>query len=130
MPLKLSLKPNEKVLVGTAVLCNGSTKAEFVVLNHVPVLRQKDIITEEEADTIAKKLYFAILSMYVEPNKEKVFHDFYFLLMRQLLLTPIDNEGVDLMVEMSHRIIEGDHYKALKVCKKLIAYEKEILNNG
>ena len=56
MPLKLTLKPNEKVLIGTSVIANGPAKTEFVVLNRVPVVREKDIITEEKADTIAKKL--------------------------------------------------------------------------
>lgn len=129
MPLKISLKPNEKVLVGTSVICNGNTKSDFVVLNRVPVLREKDIITEEEANTTAKKLYFSILNMYIDPPKEKYFHKLYLLLLRQLISVEIDSDGVELMVEMSRRIIEGDHYKALKLCKKLISYEAERLNN-
>ena len=36
MPLKLTLKPNEKILIGTSVIANGSAKTEFVVLNRVP----------------------------------------------------------------------------------------------
>ena len=52
MPLKLTLKPNEKVLIGTAVLTNAGPKAEIIVQNTVPVLREKDIITEENADTL------------------------------------------------------------------------------
>ena len=58
MPLKLTLKPNEKVLIGTAVLTNAGSKAEIIIQNNVPVLREKDIITEENADTIGKKDIF------------------------------------------------------------------------
>jgi flagellar protein FlbT len=58
MPLKLTLKPDEKVLIGTAVISNAGQKAEIVIQNTVPVLREKDIITEEKADTIAKKNIF------------------------------------------------------------------------
>ncbi|MGB0697376.1 MAG: flagellar biosynthesis repressor FlbT [Rhodospirillaceae bacterium] len=130
MPLKVTLKPNEKILVGTAVIANGPAKSELVILNRVPVLRQKDIITEEQADTVAKKLYFAILNMYVAPEREKDFHNLYFLLLRQLILMPIDAEGIDLMVEASQCIIAGDHYRALKVCRRLIDYEAEVLKNG
>ncbi|MCP4394133.1 MAG: flagellar biosynthesis repressor FlbT [Alphaproteobacteria bacterium] len=129
MPLKISLKPNEKVLIGTAVICNGNSKSDFVVLNRVPVLREKDIITEEQADTVVKKLYFSILNMYIDPPKEKQFHKLYLLLLRQLIASDINNESIDLMVEMSRRIIEGDHYKALKLCKKLMSYEAEKLDN-
>lgn len=130
MPLKLTLRPNEKVLVGTAVIANGPAKAEIVVLNRVPVLRQKDIISEDEADTPAKQLYVAILHMYVEPAEERRYHKLYFHLLRQLIEMTIDVRIVDLMVDISRRIVEGDHYRALKLCRKLIQYESEVNSNG
>ncbi|MBK1665947.1 flagellar biosynthesis repressor FlbT [Rhodospirillum rubrum] len=130
MPLKVTLKPNEKILVGTAVIANGPNKAELVILNRVPVLRQKDIVTEDQADTVAKKLYFAILNMYVAPERERDFHNLYFLLLRQLILLPLEPRAIDLMHEVSECIISGDHYRALKVCRKLIDYEAEVLRHG
>ncbi len=84
MPLKLTLKPNEKVLIGTAVILNAGAKAEIIIQNTVPVLREKDIITEGDADTITKKIYYVILSMYADPNSEKEFHDIYFKLVKEL----------------------------------------------
>ena len=51
MPLKLTLKPNEKILIGTAVITNAGPKSELIVQNTVPVLRERDIITEDKADT-------------------------------------------------------------------------------
>jgi flagellar protein FlbT len=130
MPLKVTLKPNEKILVGTAVIANGPTKSELVILNRVPVLRQKDILTEEQADTVAKKLYFAILNMYVAPDRERDFHNLYFLLLKQLIQLPMEARGIELMHEVSQCIIGGDHYRALKVCRKLIDYEAEVLKHG
>ena len=129
MPLKLTLKPNEKVLIGTSVIANGPAKTEFVVLNRVPVVREKDIITEERADTIAKKLYVTILNMYITPAREKDFHGIYFVLMRQMILIPVDARAVDLMVEMSQHILASDHYRALKLCRQLIKFEAEALAN-
>ena len=129
MPLKLTLKPNEKVLIGTAVIANGPAKTEFVVLNRVPVVRERDIITEEKADTVAKKLYVTILSMYINPAREKDFHGIYFVLMREMILIPIDARAVDLMVDMSQHILAGDHYRALKLCRQLIKFEAEALAN-
>ncbi len=129
MPLKLTLRRNEKILIGNAVLQNGESKSEFVVLNHVPVLREKDIMTEAAADTVAKKIYFTILNMYVTPEQEQGFHKFYFLLLKQLLVMPLGEEGLDLMMETSEHIIAGDHYKALKSCRKLIDYEAEVVSH-
>jgi len=130
MPLKLTLRRNEKILIGNAVLQNGDAKSEFVVLNHVPILREKDIISEDDADTFAKKIYHTILNMYVAPEQERSFHKFYFLLLKQMLVLPLGDEGLDLMMQMSEHIIAGDHYKALKLCRELIDYEAEVLSHA
>ena len=42
MALKLTLKPNEKVFIGGAVVQNGENPAELSILNDVPLLRGKD----------------------------------------------------------------------------------------
>lgn len=130
MPLKLSLKPGEKVLIGSAVVANGPHKNELVILNRVPVLREKEIITPEQADTPAKKLYVTILNMYVNPDREREFHQVYFLLLNQLVHMSTDMRMIDLVLDVSKRIIAGDHYRALKLCRKLIDHESEVQENA
>lgn len=130
MPLKITLKPNEKVIIGSAVISNGQSKTELVIHNRVPVVRQKDLLNEEDADTPAKQIYYIILNMYLNPSSEVSFHDFYQPLLRHIIEMSVDERGVNLSVDMSKRIIEGDYYKALKICKKLIEYEAELTNDG
>ena len=129
MPLKLTLKPDEKVLIGTAVLTNAGPKAEIIIQNTVPVLREKDIITEEKADTLVKKIYFVILSMYVDSKNEQKFHDIYFKLVKELFNAYPDQVILALVMEISQKILEGKHYQALKSCKKLLKFEAELLAN-
>ena len=129
MPLKLTLKPDEKVLIGTAVISNAGAKAEIIIQNTVPVLREKDIITEDQADTIAKKIYFVILCMYADPNSEKEFHDIYFKLVKELFNAYQDQVLLAQVMEISQKILEGRHYQALKICKKLLNFEAELLAN-
>jgi flagellar protein FlbT len=130
MPLKITLKPNEKVIIGTAVVSNGHSKSELVIHNRVPVVRQKDLLSEEEANTPAKKIYFMILNMYLNPGKEVSFHDFYSPLLHHIIGMSVDERGIELSTDMSKRIVEGDYYKALKICKKLIEYEAEVIKDG
>jgi flagellar protein FlbT len=127
MPLKLTLKPNEKVLIGTAVLTNAGSKAEIIIQNNVPVLREKDIITEENADTIGKKIYFIVLNMYVDAKNESEYHTIYFKLINELMDLAPNTEILALIMEISQKILEGEHYIALKVCKKLLNYELELM---
>ena len=129
MPLKLTLKPDEKVLIGTAVLTNAGPKAEIIIQNTVPVLREKDIITEENADTLVKKIYFVILNMYVDSKNEQKFHDIYFKLVKELFNAYPDQVILALVMEVSQKILQGNHYQALKSCKKLLKFEAELLAN-
>ena len=129
MPLKLTLKPNEKVLIGTAVLSNAGSKAEIIIQNNVPVLREKDIITEENADTICKKIYFVLLNMYVDGKNEGEYHKIYFKLINELMDALPNTENLALILEISQKILEGEHYLALKVCKKLLNFESELMAN-
>jgi flagellar protein FlbT len=129
MPLKLTLKPDEKVLIGTAVISNAGQKAEIVIQNTVPVLREKDIITEEKADTIAKKIYFMVLNMYVDTKNEREYHNIYFKLVDELFKSSSSPEIMAYIMETSQKILEGDHYQALKICKKLLNYEAELLTD-
>jgi flagellar protein FlbT len=130
MPLKITLKPHEKALIGTAVIANGPTKAELVILNKVPVLKEREIITHEDADTVAKKIYVTVLNMYANPRAEKEFHEIYFAFVREFIGAAPNEKVLAIIMEMSQKILEGDHYQALKVCRKLIEYEQEVLDNG
>jgi flagellar protein FlbT len=127
MPLKLTLKPNEKVLIGTAVLTNAGSKTEIIIQNNVPVLREKDIITEENADTISKKIYFIVLNMYVDSKNESEYHSIYFKLINELMDIAPNTEILAMIMEISQKILEGEHYIALKACKKLLNYELELM---
>ena len=129
MPLKLTLKPNEKVLIGTAVITNAGQKSEIVIQNTVPVLREKDIITEENTDTICKKIYFMILNMYVDPKNEEKYHEIYFKLVKQLFNACPDQVLLALILEVSQKILEAKHYQALRTCKKLLNFEAELIAN-
>ncbi|MAI10984.1 MAG: hypothetical protein CBD27_00520 [Rhodospirillaceae bacterium TMED167] len=129
MPLKLTLKPDEKVLIGTAVITNAGQKCEIIIQNTVPVVREKDIITAENADTIVKKIYHVILNMYVEPKNEPEYHEVYFKLVKELFNACPDQVVLAMIMEVSQKILEGNHYQALKKCKKLLNFEAELLAN-
>ena len=129
MPLKLTLKPDEKVLIGTAVIVNAGQKSEIIIQNTVPVLREKDIITEENADTHTKKIYFMILNMYVDPKNEAEYHKTYFKLVDSLIEVLPDKRVLAYIMVISQKILEGNYYQALKECKKLISFEAEVLAN-
>ena len=65
MGLKISLKPDERIIISGAVLKNGSARSDFVIENNLPILREKNIMSLTEANSPCKRIYFAIQLMYV-----------------------------------------------------------------
>lgn len=128
MPLVLTLKPGEKVILGGAVIKNGSTVAHLQIENKVTLLRQKDILTETEATTPCKKIYLVIQLMYIgdglTPELDKVYWD---LVREVLAAAPSTN---DLISQMSAYIVDSSFYSALKIARKLISYEEELIKHA
>jgi len=125
MSLKLRLKPEEKVLVGKAVIQNGPRTSEFVVENNVPILRQKDILTEEEANSPSRRVYFVIQLMYIDTEKLVEYHGKYWELVNDILAAaPSTRPYIE---KISEQILACDYYQALKLTRKLMNYEEELL---
>src|ERR1700744_1726250 len=77
MPLKLSLKPGEKFVLNGAVLANGDKRISLVIQNKACVLREKDIMQPDAATTPARRIYLAIMMMYLDGESSHVpYNDF------------------------------------------------------
>lgn len=124
MALRVELKPGEKIIVGDCVITNDNQRTRFLVEGRVPILREKDIMTAERADTPAKRIYLAIQLMYTSHDPRQ-HHEIYFTLIRELVqAAPSTWPQVEII---NNQILTGDLYKALKEAKKLIAYEQELI---
>ncbi|MDD2539851.1 MAG: flagellar biosynthesis repressor FlbT [Desulfuromonadaceae bacterium] len=127
MPLKLTLKPGERIIVGGAVLTNGSTAANLLVENRVPILRQNDILTEAKATTPCKQVYLIVQLMYIDGLTSEL-AQMYWDLARDILTAAPSTNG--LISQISAYILETNFYLALKAAKKLIFYEEELIKNA
>jgi flagellar biosynthesis repressor protein FlbT len=127
MALKLSLKPHERVIISGAVVTNGPAASILFVENNVPILREKDILTEEQADSFCKKIYLVIQLMYLGevPNVELA--QIYGQLVTDLLIAVPSMK--DLISGITAYILDGKFYQALKQAQQLIQYEEELLNH-
>ena len=127
MPLKLVLKPHERVVLNQAVIVNGRQKAELILENKASVLRERDIMTEEGADSPAKKVYFVVQMMYLFPKNMRFYQDKFNLLVRDFLQAV--PSATPFVLEIGESVIRGDLYAALKQCRKLMNYEGEVLEH-
>ncbi|MCB9964297.1 MAG: flagellar biosynthesis repressor FlbT [Rhodospirillales bacterium] len=127
MALVIDLKPNEKILVGTAVITNDSQRTRLHIAGDAAILREKDVMREEEADSPCKKIYFLVQCMYLARNP-KEYHQKYFDLVRDIQMAAPSTTG--FFLNINEKIIEGHYYKAMKDARELINYEQELMTNA
>jgi flagellar biosynthesis repressor protein FlbT len=126
--LKLTLKPDERVIIGGAVVRNAGGHTSLSVENEIPVLRGKRVISPDSVATPAQRLAFTIQLMYLSGGRTEELEQVYITLM-----TDIGREapstGPRLRV-ISDAVITGNYYLALKQSWELIVYERELIKNA
>jgi flagellar protein FlbT len=128
MALKITLKPGERMVIGGAVLTNGNpASCDLVIENKTPILRQKDILTEEKADSPCRRVYYAIQLMYVDEHNLAEYHKAYWDLVNDLVRAAPST--LVLIDSISEHILQRRYYQALKLTKRLIDYEQETIQH-
>jgi flagellar protein FlbT len=126
MSLKITLKPHERMIIGGAVVTNGSTKSELYVENTVPLLRQKDIMGEQDAKSLCRQVYFTVQLMYIDEENLSTHHNTYWKIVKVLVKAAPSMVG--FIDQISELVLSRQYYSALKIAQKLIDYEQEVLH--
>lgn len=117
MPLKLVLRPGEKMIVNGAVIGVGDHPVSLFFYNKVNFLRGREILKEENCDTIEKKLYFVIQLIYIFPDDEAGNRRNFELVFEEARAAHPDKP--ELFAEIHDLVQGGNNYRALKLCRKL-----------
>jgi len=125
MSLKIRLKPQEKMLIGSAVISNGDRTTEFFIENKVPILREKELMKEEAASTPGRRIYFLVQLMYVDEDNFATYHDQFWTIVREVILAAPSTTPI--ITDICHEIMSRRFYTALKVARQLIDYEQELV---
>jgi flagellar protein FlbT len=129
LPLKLSLKPGEKFVLNGAVVQNGDRRGVLVLQNKASVLREKDIMQQEQANTPARRIYFPVMMMYLDEAGAERYYDEFVRRMSEFMGVIRNPNVLADCVDVSKFCMEREYYKALMLCRKLIEYEDERLGN-
>ncbi len=126
MALVIDLKPQEKILIGEAVITNSSQRTRLHISGDAPIIRQKDIMQEEDANTPCKRIYFIIQCMYISPSP-KDYQEKYFSSIEEIQKAAPSSSI--FFMQINDQIMDGAYYKAMKIAKQLIDHERELLEN-
>ncbi|CAN5210222.1 flagellar biosynthesis repressor FlbT [soil metagenome] len=129
MALKLSLKPGEKFVLNGAVVQNGDRRVSLLLQNKASVLREKDIMQEDEVTTPARHIYFPVMMMYLDEAQSDKYYDEFARRMAEFMNVIANPPVLADCVAVSRHIMDREFYKGLMMCRKLIEYEDERLAN-
>lgn len=128
MPLKITLRPHEKMIIGPAVISNGNSTCDLIIENRVAILRGKDILKEEDAISPAKRIYYVIQLMYLDPDNIAKYYESYCSSVREFLNAVPSAFGQ--IKKISAKVLAGDYYRAMKLSGKVIEYENDLINQS
>ncbi|MEY2712285.1 MAG: hypothetical protein RL005_507 [Planctomycetota bacterium] len=128
MALRLKLKAGERAIVGGAVIRNGSHRAELVVENDTPVLRESDVLRPDAVRTPCERIYLTLQLMYVDDSAPELYADAYRTLTDEVLTAaPSLAARVRAIDEQVRR---GRLFQALRQARILIEHERELLSHA
>jgi len=128
MARRIELKPRERFILGGAVIRNGDARSEWILENNVPILRGKNIMSLEDADTPCKRVYFPIQLTYVEGGNLEGHQETYWAVVRDIVKAA--PSLLDLVDAINEHIVGGRYYEALKLTRKLINEEERIIQHA
>lgn len=129
MALRISLRDGEKMIVNGAVL-RSVGRTDLSIENNAAILRGRDLMSPEEANTPARRLYFACMMAYVDQGELNGHHDNIIRLVSELMEALQSPEAKSVCISFAQKVATGQFYKALGDCRWLINYETEALQRS
>jgi flagellar protein FlbT len=124
MPLRVELKPFERIVIGETVIINSGTRTSFLIDGEAPILREKDTVTAETANTPVKRLYYCVQMMYLKNDIPRYRVTYQGLIKELREALPAARDAIDAA---NNHVSGGALYKALKEIRKLMKVEEGLL---
>lgn len=126
MSLRISLRDGEKMVINGAVL-RAVGRTDLIVENHAAILRGREVMAPEEADSPARQLYFTCMMAYIHPEELTTYQGRMLDQLRDLIEALEAEDAKAACISFAHRVAKRDYYRALSDCRTLIQYETEAL---
>lgn len=126
MALVIDLKPKERIIVGNAIITNDNQRTRLQIEGEAPILRERDVMREEDATSPCKRIYFIIQLMYLAKEPTELYETYFSALREVQEAAPSTSL---LIADISQHILGGHYYKALREARKLIDYEQELISH-
>ena len=128
MPLNLTLKPNEKLIVNGAVVSNNSPRSVTLTFhNKAQLLQQKDVLLPEEANTPLLRTYFALQCLYLDAEGAEGHRKLFMEFATDLFAATSNAEIRGAITSALVHVGAGEFYRALSALRGALPAERKLL---
>jgi len=127
MALRLTLKPNERIVVNGTLIRNGGRAGEIIIETQCRMLRESEIIREDEVDTPCKQIWMTMQVLHLADDPSEA-HTLLFTQATELM--KVMPSAAPYIAAMNSAIEEGHTHKAIKEIKRLVQHERELLEQN
>ena len=119
MALKLTLKPNERILINGCIVRNSDRRQLLLIENKADVVREGDLLDENDARTPVKEVYYFVQAALLDP---KVRAKLVPIVQKKLgKLVPVFHDDMAQHIfEAANHASNTDFYKAMRSLRPLI----------
>lgn len=123
MPLKLTLGPNERVIVNGCAIHNTGRTHALRIEGRADVIRGKDVLSPEEANAPVSRVYFMVqTALTCPPSREEVLPRIRSGLSDLALV--FGGGNLQHVVEAASLVQQNEFYKALARLRPLLRQER------
>lgn len=126
MALRLTLKPNEKLIINGCVITNADRRQVISIENKADIVRGAHLLDENDAATPVKKVYFFVQSALLRPE---IRDDIVPVIQKNLgQLAVVFNQDIAAHIfEAANYISNQEYYYAMRSLREVMAYEQELM---
>ena len=127
MPLRLTLKPEERIIINGCTIRNAARRQTLTIENQADVVRGHDLLKEQEVTTPVTRVYFLIQTVLVAAELRDGFNP---RIQKSLaeLVTVFGSDYTDNILNAANFVSTGDYYEALRALSSLMKHERDLLN--
>jgi flagellar protein FlbT len=126
MPLKLTLKPGERIIVNGCAMRNSNRRHVLMIESQADVVRGHDLLEEGAAATPVAQAYFLIQTVLIRSDlRDQLVPE----IQKRLagLATVFGAENLSRVFKAANYVSCNDYYKALRALRPVMAHEAELL---
>lgn len=126
MALKLTLKPDERIIVNGCAMRNSGRRHVLTIESQADVIRGHDLLDPDGVVTPVRRVYFLIQTALTRADLRD---DLLSPIQKQLavLATVFGGSNVGQIFEAANFVSIGDYYKALSALRPVLRHEETIM---